>query len=175
MDSGRETFSSEFWFLVSPGKAVSRHGQNRVGLERTKGPLSVPFRVEIWWASLVAQMVKNLPANAGDPVWSLGWEDPLEKEMATHSSILAWKIPWTEEPGGLQSMGSWESDTTKQLTRSLSVPLEATGKESDSPHSPPPRTPAALAEPKPPAQPPGGSPTLAKAAPISPPHSWEIQ
>ena len=39
-------------------------------------------------------------------VWSLGWEDPLEKEMATHSSILAWRIPWTEEPGGLQSMGS---------------------------------------------------------------------
>ena len=53
-------------------------------------------------------MVKNLPANAGDTrdqVQSLGWEDPLEKEMATHSSILAWKISWTEEPGGLQSMG----------------------------------------------------------------------
>ena len=43
--------------------------------------------------------------NAGDRVRSLGWEDPLEKEMATHSSIHAWKIPWTEEPGGLQSMG----------------------------------------------------------------------
>ena len=42
----------------------------------------------------------------------LGWEDPLEKEMATHSSILAWRIPWTEEPGGLQSMGLQESDTT---------------------------------------------------------------
>jgi len=42
----------------------------------------------------------------------LGWEDPLEKEMATHSSILAWEIPWTEEPGGLQSMESKESDTT---------------------------------------------------------------
>ena len=44
--------------------------------------------------------------NAGDQVRSLGWEDPLEKEMATHSSILAWRIPWTEEPGGLQSTGS---------------------------------------------------------------------
>ena len=44
-------------------------------------------------------------------VWSLGWEDPLEKEMATLSSILAWEIPWTEEPGGPQSMGSQESDT----------------------------------------------------------------
>ena len=54
-------------------------------------------------ASLVAQWVKNPPASAGDWVRSLGWEDPLEKEMATHSSILAWEIPWTEKPGGLQS------------------------------------------------------------------------
>ena len=46
-------------------------------------------------------------------VWSLGWEDPLEKEMATHSSMLAWKTPWTEEPGGLQSMRLQESDMTK--------------------------------------------------------------
>ena len=50
-------------------------------------------------------MVKNLPANVGDRVQSLGREDPLEEEMATHSSILAWKTPWTEEPGRLQSMG----------------------------------------------------------------------
>ena len=58
------------------------------------------------WASLVAQLVKNLPAVQETWVRSLGWEDPLEKEMATHSSILAWKISWTEEHGGLQSMGS---------------------------------------------------------------------
>ena len=51
-------------------------------------------------------MVKRLPAMWETWVQSLGWEDPLEKEMATHSSILAWKIPWTKEPGGLQSMGS---------------------------------------------------------------------
>ena len=53
-------------------------------------------------------MVKNLPANVGDSrdVGSLGQEDPLEKSMATHSGILAWRIPWTEESGGLQSMGS---------------------------------------------------------------------
>ena len=57
-------------------------------------------------ASLVAQSVKNLPAGQHTQVGSLGQADPLEKEMATHSSILAWKIPWTEEPGGLQSMGS---------------------------------------------------------------------
>ena len=57
------------------------------------------------WASLVAQMVKNLPAIQETWVRSLGWEDPLEKEMATHSNILAWRIPWTEEPGRLQSTG----------------------------------------------------------------------
>ena len=58
------------------------------------------------WTSLVAQMVKRLPTMQETQVQSLGWEDPLEKEMATHSSILAWKIPWTEEPGGLQSIRS---------------------------------------------------------------------
>ena len=57
-------------------------------------------------ASLVVQRVKNLPAMCETQVRSLGWEDPLEKGMATHSSILAWRIPWTEEPGRLQSMGS---------------------------------------------------------------------
>ena len=56
--------------------------------------------------SLVAQLVKNLPAMEETQVQFLGWEDPLEKEMATHSSILAWKISWTEGPRGLQSMGS---------------------------------------------------------------------
>ena len=57
------------------------------------------------WASLVAQTVKHLPAMRETWVQSLGWEDPLEKEMATYSSTLAWKMPWTEEPGRLQSMG----------------------------------------------------------------------
>ena len=56
--------------------------------------------------SLVAQTVKNLPAMQETWVQSLGQEDPLEKGMANHSSILAWRIPWTEEPGGLQFMGS---------------------------------------------------------------------
>ena len=63
-------------------------------------------------ASLVAQLVKNLPAMEETWVQFLGWEDPLEKEMATHSSILAWRIPCTEEPGRLQSMGSIKSRTT---------------------------------------------------------------
>ena len=57
-------------------------------------------------ASLGAQTIKNLPAMWKTRVWSLGWEEPLKKEMATHSSILAWKIPWVEEPGRLQSIAS---------------------------------------------------------------------
>ena len=60
---------------------------------------------------LIAQMVNNLPAVQETRVRFLGQEDPLEKEMATHSSILAWRIAWTEEPGGLRSMESQESDT----------------------------------------------------------------
>ena len=62
--------------------------------------------ISIFGAALVAQMVKNLPAMQETWVQSLGQEDSLEEGMATHSSILAWKISWTEEPGGLQSMGS---------------------------------------------------------------------
>ena len=63
------------------------------------------------WVSLVAQMVKNLPVMWETWVQSLGWEDPLEEGMATYSSILAWRIPWTEEPGVLQSRGCKELDT----------------------------------------------------------------
>ena len=66
-------------------------------------------------ASLVVQRLKHLPAMWETWVRSLGWEDPLEKEMATHSSFLAWRIPWTEELGGLQSTGLKELDMTEQL------------------------------------------------------------
>ena len=68
-------------------------------------------------ASLMAQMVKNPPVMHETQVWALSWEDPLEKRMVTHLSILAWRIPWTEQHGGLQSMGSqrvrhkWVTDT----------------------------------------------------------------
>ena len=65
-------------------------------------------------ASQVAVLVKNLPAVQETWVRSLGWEDPLEKEMANHSNILAQKIPWTEDPGRLQSLGSQESDMTQR-------------------------------------------------------------
>ena len=68
--------------------------------------MTLIFKTYYLWASLVAQLVKNPPATQETWVQSLGWEDPLEKEMATHSNILTWRIPWTEEPGRLQSMGS---------------------------------------------------------------------
>ena len=83
-------------------------------------------------ASLVAQRVKRLPAIRETRVQALGWEDPLEKEMATHSSTLSWKIPWTEEPGRLQSTG-WsphgvaESDATVWLHCHFLSPIMATG------------------------------------------------
>ena len=73
------------------------------------------FRHFLVWASLVTQLVKNLPAMQETQVHFLGQEDPLGKEMVTHSSMLAWKIPRTEEPGRLQSMGHKEQDTTERL------------------------------------------------------------
>ena len=79
------------------------------------------------WVSLVAQMVKNLPAVGETWVLSLGREDPLEEGMATHSSILAWRILWTEEPGGLQSMGS-------QRVGHACVPEHSTAQHPGGPH-----------------------------------------
>ena len=64
------------------------------------------YPLQYSWVSLVAQAVKNPPAVWETWVRSLSWEDPLEEGMATHSSILAWRIPWTEKPGGLQFIGS---------------------------------------------------------------------
>ena len=73
---------------------------------------------------LVAQTVKDLPATQETRVRSLGQEDPLEKGMATHSSILAWRIPWTEEPGGAAvHVVAKESDTAERLTHSLEMSL----------------------------------------------------
>ena len=72
--------------------------------------------------SLIVQSVKNLPAMQETQVQFLVWEDPLEKEMATHSIILSWRNPWTEEPGRLQFIESQESNTTEQL--STHIPAE---------------------------------------------------
>ena len=100
-------------------------------------PRVLPFTQQAWkggtlvnprftYASLVTQMVKNLPAVQETQVRSLGREDPLEKEMATHSSVLAGRIPWTEEPGGLQSTGSqrvgndWATNTSTLSRSSMS-------------------------------------------------------
>ena len=68
--------------------------------------VNVFINIKKKWASLMAQMIKNLPAIQETWLQSLGWEDPLEKGMTTHSSILAWRVLWTEEPGELQSMES---------------------------------------------------------------------
>ena len=72
---------------------------------------------------MVAQTVEDLPAVQDTQVQSLGGEDPLEKEMATHFSTLAWKIPWTEEPGSYSPWGRKESDTTEQLTHTREVSM----------------------------------------------------
>ena len=66
----------------------------------------IGYPLQYSWASLMAQLVKNLPAMRKTWVQFLGWEDPLEGDMASHTSIISWRIPWTEEPGELQSMGS---------------------------------------------------------------------
>ena len=83
--------------------------------DRAKGQKITLFWIQVW-TSLVAQMVKRLSTMRETRVRSLGWEGPLEKEMAIHSSTIAWKIPWTEEPGRLQSMGTRkELDTAERL------------------------------------------------------------
>ena len=92
------------------------------GSGQTYGSLGPQFPTR---ASLMAQMVKNLPAIQETQIWFLGWEDPLKKGMATHSSILVWRIPLTKEPGGLQFIGSqrvrhnWATNTP--LTKSTPV------------------------------------------------------
>ena len=112
-------YPQEFSFLMF-SKVDWGFPDSSVGKEsacNTGDPSSIPgsgrspgegigYPLQYSWASLVAQLVKNLPAMRETLVRSLGWEDPLEKGMATHSSILAWRIPWTGEPAGLQSMGS---------------------------------------------------------------------
>ena len=82
------------------------------GLGRSPGE-GIGYSLQYCWASLVAQRVKNPPAMRETWVGSLSQEDLLEKGTSTHSSVLAWRIPWTEKPGGLQSEGHKESDTTE--------------------------------------------------------------
>ena len=111
------------FFAAKDGEAKTRPGADcgsdhellivkfRLKLKKV-GKTIGPFRYDLnqisydYTCSLVAQRIKHLPAMRETRVRSLGWEDPLEKVMAIHSSTLAWRIPWTEEPGGIQSMGS---------------------------------------------------------------------
>ena len=100
--------------LCSPGTGQVISGGSSLepsNAQEPKFPIWPIPGISFWiilshWASLVAQRLKHLPAMQETRVLSLGWEDPLEKEMTTHSSILAWRIPWREEPGRLQSTGS---------------------------------------------------------------------
>ena len=102
------------------GEPVSIHG-----LERSPGE-GISYPLQYSWASLVAQLVKNPPAMWETWIRSLGWEDPLEKGKATHSSILAWRIPWTIQSMGSQRVGyNWATFTFTFLTRT-SKPLEFT-------------------------------------------------
>jgi len=87
-----------------------RRGSDSLGMNQVH---YVYCELYFYWASLVDQLVKNPPAMQDTWIQSLGWEDPLEEGMATDSSILAWRIPWTEEPGRQQSIGSNELDMTE--------------------------------------------------------------
>jgi len=110
--------------MISPSilETVTQHSTGPTGgWKRSSLPLP-PVNI---YPPLLTQMAKNLPAMQETQVQSLGQEDPLEKGMATHSSILAWRIPWTEEPSKLQSMGSRRarrnlaSDTHRMIKRTL--------------------------------------------------------
>ena len=90
--------------LIKNPPAMQDNPSSIPGLGRSAGE-GIGYPLQDSWASLVAQMVKNPPAIRETWVRSLGWEDPLEKGTVLHSSILAWRIPWTEEPGRLQYMG----------------------------------------------------------------------
>ena len=99
------------WYQVFPDSLAGKESTCNArdsGLipESGRSAEGIDHPLQYSWASLVAQMVKNTPAMQQTSVQPLGWENPMEKGTATYSSILAWRIPWTEEPGGLQSMGS---------------------------------------------------------------------
>ena len=111
--------TSGFWELARHHAALQAGLQGSLGHQRIGGGHQLCTSVRSWKSGLnwrlVAQTVKRLPTMWETRIRSLGQEDPLEKEMATHSTTLAWKIPWTEKPGTLQSMGHKELDMTERL------------------------------------------------------------
>ena len=115
------TWTNAVITLITHTRTKIKHLEYQAALTHVQkwGAVALPLlrllQALVLQASLVAQTVKNLPAVQETWVQSLGGEDPLEKGMATHSSIRAWRIPWTEESGGLQFIES-QSDTTEQLT-----------------------------------------------------------
>ena len=113
-----------------PGESRGQRSLAGYRVPRVRQDLATKER-ERWqlWVSLVVQMVKNPPAMLETWVQSLGLEDPLEEGMATHSSILAWRSSWTEEPGGPQSTGPKEPDTTEGLSHGNSIHEEAFSKK----------------------------------------------
>ena len=93
------------WCSVGKESACNAGDPSSIPGSGTSPGEGICYPLQYSWASLVGQLVKNLPAMWEAWVQSLGWEDPLEKGMAMHSSTPAWRIPWTEEPGGQQSTG----------------------------------------------------------------------
>ena len=91
---------------VSRGSAGEYQADEQAGVARLSWRVNIAYKYSVWGGFPVAQLVKNLPAMWETWVQSLGWEDPLEKRKATHSSVLAWRIPGMGEPGRLPSMGS---------------------------------------------------------------------
>ena len=110
----RKLLHLQLWFIIGKEHKLKLSEKKRCIKRKTEEPeasFHLPYPRGLG-ASLIAQLIKNLPAMQETWAQPLGREDLLEKEMAAHSSILAWRIPWTEEPGRLQSTGSKESDTT---------------------------------------------------------------
>ena len=122
IENKERVLSGTWHSLGFPGSSASKESTCNAGDPGSTPGLGrspeegIGYPLQYSWASLVASVVKNLPAMWETWVKSLGWEDPLEKRMATHSRILAWRIPWTEEPGRLQSMGLQKLDRNDQLS-----------------------------------------------------------
>ena len=100
--------SDEAYYCIILGARKGKHALEKASMQSA---IIIKVNSELW-ASLIVELVKNGLAMQKNRVRFLGWEDPLEKGMVTHSSILAWRIPWAEEPGRLQPMGLQESDAT---------------------------------------------------------------
>ena len=109
------------WESQGRGSLVGCRLWGRTELDTTEATSQQQQQQHVYWSSLLAQIVKNMPVMQETWIWSLGQEDPLKKGMAAHSSILAWRVSWTEEPGRLQSVESqrighnWATNTSTIL------------------------------------------------------------